>query len=80
MINGEEATIAKSLFNLSDLQTTLLKYTAFIDIDNNSHDEIVDRLAEVVIACEQMALIFGNEDVNEAISMKLSVLNQIINN
>ena len=64
---GEDAQITLGQEELSELNVELARYFR----GRNENEEIVDEIADVIIAAKQLALIFGKEETEKRIEYKL---------
>lgn len=67
---GVEAQVVLAIEELSELNTELARdYRG-----RNNIADVVDEIADVLIACRQLARIYGEEEVNERIEYKMDRL------
>lgn len=73
---GRSAQMAKALEEVGELEEALNLYD---DLDTNFPESaVVTEIADVIIICHQLAILFGIEEVNEEIEYKMSRLNDRI--
>lgn len=71
---GKEKLRLMCIEECAELINALAKETR----DQVTNDQIIDEIADVMIMCKQMAIIYGNDEVNNRITSKFTRLKELM--